>query len=312
VRNGLGLAAALACSTALAWAADSPPVGIEARPDRTEVTVGQTFTVEVQTSGPAGTVWSFPATAGTEAVELHVAPAKPGDAPPPPGTCRYTAAAFALSEVAVPPITASYRLPDGRSGTATSAAVPLKIAPLVPKAQEERSLADVRAPVPIPLGPYFWAEVLAAAALLALLITWLVRRRRRKTQPEEAPAAPPVPPDTEALAALDALAGSTLLGAGDYRAFYIVLAGIAKRYLERRLAVPVVEMTTTELVALLREAGYDRDLLPGVRDLAGAADFVKFAHGSAQRETAERHLAAARSLVATLERRLAPAAEAAP
>jgi hypothetical protein len=143
--------------------------------------------------------------------------------------------------------------------------------------------------------------------LVAAAIVWLVRRRR-KAEPSRAVAVPEVPADAEALRALSSLAVSGLLARGEYRPFYIRLAAVAKRYLERRLGAPVLEMTTAETLAFLRGHAHGGDLLPVVRDLADAADRIKFARGQGLAEEAERHLAAVRALVPALEARLRPAA----
>ena len=50
------------------------------------------------------------------------------------------------------------------------------------------------------------------------------------------------------------------------------------------------------------------DLLPVVRDLAEAADRIKFAKGQGLAQEAERHLAAVRALIPALEARLRPVA----
>ena len=82
---------------------------------------------------------------------------------------------------------------------------------------------------------------------------------------------------------------------------------MAKRYLERRLGAPVLEMTTAETLAFLRGHPHGGDLLPVMRDVAEAADRIKFAKGQGLSQEAERHLAAVRALVPALEARLRPA-----
>jgi hypothetical protein len=281
-------------------------VTVTARAAATEVTVGQRFTVTVEASGPAGTVWTFPPEAGDDHVVLRAAAVQP------PGGAGfvYEAAAFTLGEVRVPPLAARYRLPDGTEGETRSEPIPLTIGTLLPKDESERSLADIRGPVKLPLGAWFWGGMAAVAALVAAAAVLL--RRRRRPAAAVAPPAPEVPPDVEANAALDALAASPLVAADDLKPFYVALAEIAKRYLERRLGAPVLEMTTAEATAFLREAPAARELAPSVRDLMLAADHVKFARGQSERPTAERHLAAARAMVAVIEARVRPAAPAAP
>ncbi len=115
-----------------------------------------------------------------------------------------------------------------------------------------------------------------------------------------------MPPDAEALRSLDALAQAGLLDRAEYRRFYVELTIVAKRYLERRLGAPVLEMTTAETLSFLRAHPQGADLTPGVRDLAEAADRVKFAKAVGLRAECERHLAAVRALVPALEARLRP------
>jgi hypothetical protein len=290
----IGLAAAL-----LAGAAAAQPVSVTARATSTELTVGQRFTVTMEASGPAGTTWEFPAEAGDGNVVLRAAGQPAGS-----GAFVYEAAAFALGEISVPATAVRYRLPDGSEGEARSGPIPLTIGTLLPKEESERALADIRGPVKLPLGAWFWGGLAAAIALAAAAVA-LLRRRRRPTV-KAAPPVPELPPDVEANAAFDALAASPLLAADDLKPFYVALAEIAKRYLERRLDAPVLEMTTAEAMALLRENAAARELAPSLRDLMLAADHVKFARGHSERPTAERHLAAARAMVTVVEARLRP------
>jgi hypothetical protein len=113
----------------------------------------------------------------------------------------------------------------------------------------------------------------------------------------------------EALAALERLAASGLVERADYRGYYIALAEIAKRYLERRLGAPVLEMTSSEMAAFLRDHPQGGPFASTVREMAWAADQVKFARGTGMEHEARRHLDAARGLVRGLEQRLRPAGE---
>lgn len=285
----------------------APPVTVTAVPSGAEVTVGEVFAVEVKATGPEGAVFTFPGEAEDETFELRTPPLAPGAAAPDPGTHRYAAAVFALGEVELPPIPVRYRLADGTEGEAASAPIPLKVVSLLPKDAEQQKLADVRGPLPVGIGRTFWAALVAALVLVAAGVAGLVRRRRRAGAPA-ADAVPETAPDAEALSALDALLASGLLEGGEYRGFYIRLATVAKRYLERRLGAPVLEMTTAETLAFLRGHPHGGDLVPVVRDVAEAADRIKFAKGQGLAEEARRHAAAVRALVPALEARLAPPA----
>ncbi len=284
------------------------PVAVKATASKTEVTVGETFTVDLKATGPAGTTYTFAGEAASDAFELRTPPGEASASPAPePGTHRYEAAVYALGEGEVPPIPVRYRLPDGTEGEASSERVPLKVVSLLPKDPQQQKLADIRGPQPVGVGRAFWVALAAALVLATALVVWLVRRRRKAEAPRAVPV-PELPPDVEALRALDALGASGLLSRGEYRPFYIQLAAVAKRYLERRLGAPVLEMTTAETLAFLRNHAHGGDLVPVVRDLAEAADRIKFAKGQGLAPEAERHLAAVRALVPALEARLRPAA----
>lgn len=288
----------------LAAAEPAPVVRVAATPARTEVTVGEPFVVELVVSGPPGASYTFPAQAGDEKVELRALPA-PASPAPPPDRLRYEAAVFALGEPQLPAVPVRYRLADGSEGEARSAPVQLKVGTLLPKEPKEQTPADIRGPLSLGVGRAFWiASGLLATALVGLGV-WLAYRRRG--QPAAVPARSATPPDVEALGELEALLASDVLARGEYRAFYIALATLAKRYLERRLDAPVLEMTSAEMAAFLRDHAQAAPFQSAVRELAGAADQVKFARAEAQLAEAQRHVAAVREVVAGLEARLRPA-----
>lgn len=288
----------LAAAGAGAAAAEAP-VRLVAVPSSTTVTVGEPFIVKVRAEAPAGTTWSFPAEVAAAEVILKAveAPATAG--------ALYQGAVFALDEVTIPAITATYQLPDGTRGEAASEPVAVVVASLLPDDPEEQRLADLRPPVSLPAGAPFWIALGLLLAGLAGAAVWWWRRRRRMTGAVSQPALPEVPPADEALAALRRLQSAGLAERGELRAFYIELAVIAKRYLERRLEAPVLEMTSAETAAFLRDHPVARRMAATVRELTTAADHVKFARGQGDEARARRHGEQVRVLVDELERALA-------
>jgi Domain of unknown function (DUF4381) len=285
--------------------ASPSPVSVVATASKSDVSVGETFTIELKATGPAGATYTFAGEASADQLELRTPPA-PKDAPPPaPGAHRYEAQVFALGELQVPGIPVRYRLADGSEGEATSPPISLKVVSLLPKDAAEQKLADIRGPAAVGIGRAFWVALAVLGVLAAAIVVLLLRRRRKAETPTVA-RVPALPPDAEALAALEALAREALPARGELRAFYIRLSAILKRYLERRLEAPVLEMTSAETLAFLRKHAHGSELLPVVRDVAEAADRIKFAKGQGLIAEAERHLASVRALVAALEARLAP------
>lgn len=313
-RGALAAAALLAIGTGVAAqeAGDAAPRGTPEDPSApratatasaTEVSVGEAFDVDVSATGPPGTRWGFPEKPGDDAVELELQPDDPRT-PLPEGTRRYTARVFAVDDVEVPAIAVGYRLPDGSEGELATEPIPIEVRSLLPKAPDEQTLADIRPPEPLAIGLPFWIlmGLIAATAVAAAVSIWR-RARRPKRAP---PPPPPTPADVEALAALDRLAAADHASRGAWREYYIELALIAKRYLERRLHAPVLEMTTAEVGAFLRDHPDGQTVFAQLKELAGAADQVKFARAGSQAEEAKRHLEQARSLVRQLEERLRP------
>jgi hypothetical protein len=293
----------------LSLAATAPVLALEepkaaATPSKTEVSVGEAFTVEVRATGPGGTTFTFPPEVAQDTFELRTAPA--GESPLPPGVHRYVAAVFALGDAQVPAIPVRYRLGDGTEGEIATAPVALKVASLLPRDKGEQKLADIRGPMGVPIGRAFWIGLAVLLLLLAGLAFWLWSRRGRKA-PTVAAVEPALTPEVEALRALDALLASGRLARGEYRPFYIELTAVAKRYLERRTGAPVMEMTSAEMLAHLRSSPHAALLAAPMRDLAGAADQIKFARGAGLHDEAERHLAAVRALIQALEAQRSPA-----
>lgn len=320
-RTSIALAALLALAPAARGqqpvapaqpAADAAsPVQVTAQPATTEPALAAPFAVVVEIVGPPGSRFTVPRGGGDGALELVLEdpiPPGPGDAPVeiagPKATLRFRAQAFAVDEAALPAIAVRFRLADGTRGETASAPVPLRVASVLPKDPQQRQLADLKGPVALEIAPAFWWALAAALLLTLALAWWAWRRWRRPRAPLAAPAMPALAPDAEALAALDRLV--PLVEAEQHQPFYVGLAAVVKRYLERRLGAPVLEMTSAETLAFLRGHVHGEPLLGPVRELVAAADQVKFARAGALREEAQRHLAAARGVVTALEARLAP------
>ena len=286
-------------------------VRLTARALKTEVTVGEPFEVGVEATGPAGATYTFPPEAAGESTELRSLarqspPTGETPAPWPANQHRYEARVFALGDVALPALLVRYRLADGTEGEASAAGPTVKVGSLLPKDAQEQGIADIVGPVRVGVAPVFWATLTLVVLLASAILWWLWRRSRRKAPLRATAPEPERPPAEEALRALDRLARADHFARGDGRGYYIDLSLIAKRYLERRLSAPVVEMTSAEMLAHLRDSPHAADLLTPMRDLALAADQVKFARGEALREEGERHLAAVRTLVKRLEEKLRP------
>ena len=142
--------------------------------------------------------------------------------------------------------------------------------------------------------PWVWIAVgVVAALLLAALGWWLWKRRRRPEKPAAA-GAPALPPDAEALAALEALCAQTGVTP---RKFYFRLSAILRRYIERRYEIPAAEMTSEELLPHMDRLPLDRRLGEAFRTFCRETDPIKFAGAAAHRDQVDRDLAFCRDFV---------------
>lgn len=261
-------------------------------------------------------------------LETLVSPARPEDAPegsgpvlefeapPAPSvteeggellvTQRVPFAPFVPGEVSLPGPAFALVAPDGTKTPLAAPAAVLSVSSRIPTDQPKEELAPrpgrpVRIP---PVSPWWYAGAgIAAALVTGLVLLWL--RRRKRGGLAAAPAEPAIAPGAELLVALERLSkGADALGT-DPRGFYSDLTHAVKRYLERRLELPILEWTTFETIRRLREAGLEPPREAGLPELLSAADHVKFGKGAATRDTAREHLSRARLLHDGLEAELA-------
>ena len=119
-----------------------------------------------------------------------------------------------------------------------------------------------------------------AAALLLLLLAalaWRLWRRGKKMR--ALAAAPPLPPELELEMLLRELRQKNLPRAGEFRAFFIALSALLKRFLQRAYGFNAEECTTAETVARLRGLEPEAAIVAGLEAVFAQADLVKFARG---------------------------------
>lgn len=269
-------------------------IEVSVTPGTTNPALGEVFTVTVRASGPAGAHFEFPGEIVTDGVELT-----PGPPTAEPGARVYRAQVFALDESArIPEIVVGATL-DGQRIEGRSQPIPLSPTRTIPAGEENPPPAAFAPPVPLEFSKLFFAVHGAwiAAFVAALVLLW----RRRRSAPATAVAAG-VEPEEEARLALARLAPAH--GGADPRGFYIELVRVAKRYLERRMAAPVLEMTSQETLAFARSHAWIEPHAGALRDVASAADLVKFGgKDDADATAAERHWTHVQALVEGVGRR---------
>jgi hypothetical protein len=143
--------------------------------------------------------------------------------------------------------------------------------------ENDKDIKPLKGPLPLRGDPRHllpYAAALLLALLLAAAALLLLRRRRRAAaQPEP----PPLPPELELERAARELRERHLWPAGEYRAFFIALSGMLKRFLARAYGFNADECTSAETVAGLRAREHDAGIVAALEETFALADLVKFA-----------------------------------
>ncbi len=166
-------------------------------------------------------------------------------------------------------------LPGQDGGEAQTGRLAIRVRSLLQ--ESDRDIKPLKEPLPLGGDPRHLLPY-AAALLLLLLLTALILYLRRRAQGRRALAvAPPPPPDVELEANLLQLKQSGLLQRGEYRAFFIALSAMLKRFIQRSYGFHAEECTTAETVPLLREKEAEATIVSGLEIVLTLADLVKFA-----------------------------------
>ncbi len=120
---------------------------------------------------------------------------------------------------------------------------------------------------------------LLGAAVLAVVV-WLLIKYRRKI-PLLRGAAPKEPPHVEAIRRLEELRNQKLPQNGRHKQYYSTLVDILREYLEARLGIEAMEMTSAEILDAMdaprREGVVDEKRYADLSAILHTADLVKFA-----------------------------------
>ncbi len=288
-------ASSLVLAALLLGPADGALPTVDVRPSSTNVSIGEKFRVTLEVHGPRGLKYDFPRNISDGNIEMIQAPVQSAS----PDSAVYETQLFALgSDARIPPIQVSYTSADGSGGVVETAPITLNPVSALDPSEKEPVPADYAPPQPVLVARLFWViNGLAGLVLLAGLVA-LVRKLRLPRKVSDALITPPVSAEEEALSRLASLAGSAQLASP--KPFYIELVQILKQYLERRLEAPVLEMTSTEALGVVRAHEWTTAHAAPIRDLINAADLAKFG-GVSDASSAERHLQLVREVVANVD-----------
>lgn len=273
--------------------AGAPGDGLEVRVPEGPVAVGDR--VQVTVTAPGGPRrWASPEVAGDP--DTWAAAGSPEELGP--GQWRLELVPLRTGTLPLPEI--RVRTADGASLVAPAGAAEVEVASVLPPGATPPPPAPLRDPVGVHGPPWEWLPPVLALLLPLGGLAWLVRRRLRRKGPADAagrvPELPPLKELEGALRDIRARLASVPAEESCDR-----LAAALRRYLERRLGEPAMEMTSFELFRLARSRGWPSPRQAALRRVLETADRVRFARARVPRAELEAAVETAGDLARALE-----------
>lgn len=143
----------------------------------------------------------------------------------------------------------------------------------------KQTIYDIRDPLRAPVkfgelsGYIIWGLIIAA--LITLLVLYIIKRR--KSMPLFGKPTPADPPHVVAIKALEALHHQKVWQNNKHKFYYTRLTDIIREYLEARYLIHALEMTSDEILVVVKQFNLPKESNEELRRLLKIADMVKFA-----------------------------------
>ena len=251
-------------------------VSVKANVDNAQVFVGDMFNYEIQVTAPENAIVDLPSFVGNlgsfEVKEMKNEKVTEGM---PKGSAKFVWQATLNTFVSGDFLIA----PQQVQAVVGSDTVKVNTDPVAVKVStrttgEETDILEVEDPLDDPRLPQ-WVFVLLIVVGVALLVFlgWFLHKKFSK-----AGAAPRLPPYEEAVLALKELRAKNYLAEGNQGDYFMALGFIARRYVERRFEVDILDATVAELKQRMAHvAGLPQAYKESVVTLAEETEPVKFA-----------------------------------
>jgi len=132
-----------------------------------------------------------------------------------------------------------------------------------------------------------YVAITLVALLLGGLLGWLLYAWLRRRVKKEKPGPPPRPAHEIALEKLDAISESPYLEEGRFKEFYFSVSEAIREYFGNRYGFDSLELTTTELLAQMKQVAFEGVTLEELTVFTGDCDLVKFTKYVPDRTDAE-------------------------
>lgn len=144
---------------------------------------------------------------------------------------------------------------------------------------------DIKTIKPIMDAPFYWSELftwvgygLLVLVLIAVIVLLLLKYVFNKKVPFISATPPPViPPHIVALTRLEEIKAAKVWQTGNPKAFYTDVTDVLRVYLEGRFAINAMELTSDEIMAVVKKEPELDEVRAKLRQLLELSDLVKFA-----------------------------------
>ncbi|RLD53765.1 MAG: hypothetical protein DRJ05_15910 [Bacteroidetes bacterium] len=143
-----------------------------------------------------------------------------------------------------------------------------------------QAIKDIREPQTAPITfrealPYILVGI--AILIIAALLIYYLRKRKKEEPVFKALAKPKLPPQQVAMTALDNLRLKKLWQSGQIKEYHTELTDIIRIYLDGKFNIMAMELTSDEIMELLKNTQINQQAQERVRQVFQLADMVKFA-----------------------------------
>ena len=169
---------------------------------------------------------------------------------------------------------------DG-TDTVYSNQVALKVSPLPVNVENPEEFFDIKQvwKPPFVLADYYPIIIGILLVLLLAALAWYIwkRMRERKSLIPFKKEEPKLPPHEQAIKELDEIKQQKLWQQGRSKEYYTLITETLRRYMVDRFGINAMEMTSDEILALIKQTTEAQSVYDNLRQILSLADFVKFA-----------------------------------
>ena len=251
-------------------------VSVKANVDNAQVFVGDMFNYEIQVTAPENAIVDLPSFVGNlgsfEVKEMKNEKVTEGM---PKGTAKFvwlaTLNTFVSGDFLIAPQQVSAVVGSDTVKTNTD---PVAVKVSMRTTGEETDILEVEDPLDDPRLPqWLYIVLIVVGVALLVFLGWFLHKKFAKQG-----AAPRLPPYEEAVLALKELRQKNYLAEGNQGDYFMTLGFIARRYIERRFDVDILDATVAELKQRMAHvAGLPQAYKESVVTLAVETEPVKFA-----------------------------------